>query len=100
MARNLKNLGIHTLGQLAHYPLEVLESKFGVMGNQLYYHAWGVDLSLLEGNLYPSIPKSIGKGITLEEDYRDGDRVRQTSWAMRGHLPPCPKTKAGRQVYI
>lgn len=76
MARNLKNLGIHTLGQLAHYPLEVLESKFGVMGNQLYYHAWGVDLSLLEGNLYPPIPKSIGKGITLEEDYRDGDRVK------------------------
>lgn len=75
MARNLRELGIETLGDLAHYPLDILENKFGIMGNQLYYHSWGVDLSQMECNLDYSIPKGIGKGITLEKDYKDFDSL-------------------------
>jgi len=43
--KTLNNMGITSVGQLARTPLHVLESKFGVMGNQLYHHAWGIDLS-------------------------------------------------------
>lgn len=73
MARNLRALGIETLGDLAHFPLDILERRFGIIGNQLYYHAWGIDLSPMEGNLDYFTPKSIGKGITLEKDYKDFD---------------------------
>ncbi len=45
MERNLNRMGIATVGQLANYPLELLEKRFGIMGNQLYYHAHGIDLS-------------------------------------------------------
>lgn len=37
MERNLNLIGISTVGQLAKFPLELLEKKFGIMGNQLYY---------------------------------------------------------------
>src|SRR5579875_580764 len=45
LEKTLNGMGIFTVGQLARYDLAKLEKKFGIMGNQLYYHAWGVDLS-------------------------------------------------------
>jgi len=41
---------------LANYNLKLLEKKFGIMGNQLYHHAWGIDLSdigapIMEGQI-------------------------------------------------
>ncbi|CAM3042894.1 UV damage repair protein UvrX [Filibacter tadaridae] len=66
--RTLNNMGIFSVGNLAHTPLETLEKKFGIMGNQLYYHAHGIDLSdmgapLIEGQV------SYGKGQILFRDY-------------------------------
>ena len=74
LEKTLNNMGIFTVGQLAQTSLEILESKFGVMGNQLYYHAWGVDLSelgapLVEGQI------SYGKGKVLFRDYRTKKEV-------------------------
>ena len=43
LEKTLNNMGIFSVGQLAHYDSEKLEKKFGIMGNQLYYHAWGVE---------------------------------------------------------
>ena len=43
--KTLNGMGIFTVGQLARYDLEELEKKFGIMGNQLYHHAWGIDFS-------------------------------------------------------
>lgn len=68
LEQTFNNMGIFSIGDLAHTPLEKLEKKFGVMGNQLYYHAHGIDLSdmgstLLEGQL------SYGKGQVLYRDY-------------------------------
>lgn len=68
LVEKLNEVGLQTLGDLAHFSLEYLENKFGIMGNQLYYHAWGVDLSKVEGH-YLDKSKSIGRGITLYEDY-------------------------------
>src|SRR5699024_6949824 len=45
LEKRLYRLGIKTLGQLANYPLRSLKKHFGIMGEQLYYHAWGIDLS-------------------------------------------------------
>ncbi|RFU62303.1 UV damage repair protein UvrX [Peribacillus saganii] len=73
--RTLNSMGIFTVGQLASHSLEQLEAKFGVMGNQLYYHAWGIDLSdigapIMEGQV------SFGKSQILLRDYKDEKEVK------------------------
>ncbi|MCA1030630.1 UV damage repair protein UvrX [Bacillus timonensis] len=73
--KTLNKMGIMSVGQLANYPLELLEKKFGVMGNQLYHHAWGVDLSelgapIMQGQI------SFGKSQILLRDYPDPDEVK------------------------
>ncbi|SDM12639.1 DNA polymerase IV [Sediminibacillus halophilus] len=74
MMRNLNRMGIVTLGQLADFPLERLKKRFGIMGEQLYWHAWGVDLSPVTGDFQKQEQKGFGHGITLLRDYR-GDEV-------------------------
>ena len=73
--RTLNRMGIFTVGQLANYPLELLEKKFGVMGNQLYYHAWGVDLSELGAPIVKG-QISFGKSQILLRDYPDPKEVK------------------------
>jgi DNA polymerase V len=75
MERNLNRMGIFSVGQLANYPLELLEKKFGIMGNQLYHHAHGVDLSdigapIMQGQI------SFGKSQILLRDYPDPVEVK------------------------
>ncbi|VEF47878.1 UV-damage repair protein UvrX [Bacillus freudenreichii] len=74
MERRLNNLGIFTVGQLAFYDLQALEKKFGIMGTQLYYHAWGVDLSelgapIMDGQI------SFGKSQILLRDYKEKNEI-------------------------
>ncbi len=69
MQRNLNRMGIITLGQLANFPLKQLSKRFGVMGEQLYWHAWGIDLSPVFGNFTKTEQKGFGHGISLLRDY-------------------------------
>jgi DNA polymerase V len=73
--KTLNGMGIFTVGQLARYDIEKLEKKFGIMGNQLYYHAWGVDLSdlgapIIEGQI------SFGKSQILLRDYKEEEEIK------------------------
>lgn len=74
MERNLNNMGIFKVGDLANYDLKTLESVFGVMGNQLVYHANGIDLSNLGA---PIMEKQIsyGKSQILMRDYNNKEEV-------------------------
>lgn len=68
LEKRLNGMGISNVGQLAHYSLPRLEKTFGIMGNQLYYHANGIDLSelgapILQGQI------SYGKSQILLRDY-------------------------------
>lgn len=74
LTRRFNQLGVKTIKDLAHLPLSFLEKRFGIMGSQLYYHAWGIDLSPLEGQYHP-VPKSVGRGITLMRDYRGREEL-------------------------
>ncbi len=72
--KTLNNMGIFSIGDLAHANLQSLEKKFGVMGNQLFHHAWGIDLSkmgapILEGQV------SYGKSQILMRDYNLREEV-------------------------
>jgi len=69
MEANLNAMGIQTVGGLANADLKELEKRFGVMGNQLYYHAWGIDLSRLGEPLISNGALSFGKGQMLMRDY-------------------------------
>ncbi len=69
MKRNLNRMGIITLGQLARFDLEHLKKRFGVMGEQLYWHAWGIDLSPVLGDFVKHEQKGFGHGIALLRDY-------------------------------
>lgn len=70
MEKNLNSLGINKIGDLAGYDVAKLKKKFGVIGEELYYHSHGIDMSLLQEKmrLRPQ-NKSYGIGQTLFEDY-------------------------------
>ncbi|MER1998983.1 MAG: UV damage repair protein UvrX [Lysinibacillus sp.] len=74
MEKNLNNMGIFSVGCLAKSDLAQLEQSFGIMGNQLYYHAWGIDYSrlgepILQGQI------SFAKGQMLMRDYKSTDEI-------------------------
>lgn len=69
MQRNLNRMGIVTLGQLAKFDLARLKKRFGVMGEQMYWHAWGIDLSPVFGDFTKTEQKGFGHGISLLRDY-------------------------------
>ncbi|WP_026689371.1 DNA polymerase thumb domain-containing protein [Alteribacter aurantiacus] len=74
--KRLHNMGIFTVGQLANYSLHKLEKAFGVMGNQLYYHANGVDMSELGAPIL-SGQVSYAKGQILLRDYTDKTEIKR-----------------------
>ncbi|OZM58768.1 UV damage repair protein UvrX [Lottiidibacillus patelloidae] len=97
----LKRMGIVSVGQLAQTPLALLEKKFGVMGNQLYYHAHGVDLSdlgapLMQGQI------SFAKGQILLRDYDDPTEVKHVILEMCEEVGRRARKagKAGRTISL
>jgi DNA polymerase V len=70
MERNLNALGIEKIEDLAKYDVNKLKKKFGVIGEELYYHTHGIDMSLIQEKLrLKPASKSYGIGQTLFEDY-------------------------------
>ncbi|MBE1556914.1 UV damage repair protein UvrX [Sporosarcina limicola] len=65
---SLNGMGLFSVGDLAHADLQTLEKKFGVMGNQYFYHAWGIDLSEI-GLSHMQGQVSYGKSQILMRDY-------------------------------
>ncbi|NRD80659.1 UV damage repair protein UvrX [Bacillus sp. BRMEA1] len=99
--KTLNGMGIFTVGQLARYDLETLEKKFGIMGNQLYYHALGVDLSqlgapLVEGQI------SFGKSQILLRDYKDETEIKHVILEMCEEVARRARTHrtAGRTISL
>lgn len=99
--KTLNGMGIFTVGQLARYDLDKLEKKFGIMGNQLYYHAWGVDLSdlgapIMEGQI------SFGKSQILLRDYKDEQEIKHVILEMCEEVARRARThrKAGRTISL
>lgn len=77
MERNLNRLGLFKIGDIANYPLEKLQRYWGVMGEELYHHCHGIDMSIINEKLvYKPVGKSYGMGQTLFRDYY-GDDVTQ-----------------------
>ena len=74
--KELKSLGIETIGQLGMYPLQVLKDKLGnKYGEDIYKLARGID----ERDVTPEHQaKSIGNEITYQKDTGDKKQIRKT----------------------
>lgn len=59
-----------SLYDLAHYDVAKLKKWMGIIGEQLYYHAWGIDFSRISEKV-PVREKSYGKSQILLRDYTD-----------------------------
>lgn len=72
--RRFNKLGIYSIYSLAHADPEVLRSKFGIVGLQQFYHANGVDYSILRERTEQK-SKGFSKGQILMRDYTDRDDI-------------------------
>ncbi len=65
---HLRYFNIHTIGDLAGFPVEILKRRFGVMGEVMWWSANGVDHSPVDPRS-PETSKSVGHQITLPRDF-------------------------------
>ena len=73
--KKLANYGIHTVGQLAAVPPDILQGWFGINGLKLWAYANGADKSRVMHKDFVSPMKSIGHGITCTADLDDEEEV-------------------------
>lgn len=66
--RHLHRLNIHTIGDLARFPRELLKKRFGVVGEVLWWCANGRDSSPVNPHSLEH-SKSMGQQVTLPRDY-------------------------------
>ena len=73
----LKVYGIKTCGQLARFPVEILERRFGKIGRYLHQMAKGEDDSPVAPYFYQEPAKSMGHSCTLKMDTYDREVARR-----------------------
>jgi DNA polymerase V len=70
MEAHLNKMGLFKIGDIARYDVAKLKRRFGIIGEELYYHTHGIDSSLIQDkNKIKPIAKSYGTGQTLFRDY-------------------------------
>jgi len=70
MEFNLNRLGLETIGDIANYNPKTLKKIYGILGEELYYHTHGIDMSLIQSKKeIRAVRKSYGSGQTLFHDY-------------------------------
>ncbi|MCX7785967.1 MAG: DNA polymerase IV [candidate division WOR-3 bacterium] len=75
MKVHLNELGIKTIGDLAHFPLSVLKERFGKYGEMLYQSANGIGDCVVNPSNFWEI-KSVGHSYTLPYDTNDSETIR------------------------
>lgn len=69
-AKKLENLGIHSIYDLAHSNRKKLKQNFGVLGDALYFHSWGIDYTDLTKRYVPRADnRGYGNNQVLMHDY-------------------------------
>lgn len=68
--KRLHRLGIYTLHDLAMTDVQILKKEFGVIGLDLYEHAWGKDATTIADiKAYEPLSKSFSRNQILMRDY-------------------------------
>ena len=71
MEKNLNILNIYTIKDLACYDKNKLKDKFGIMGQELWNHANGIDLSKISDFKISPKDKSYSHSQVLFKDYNE-----------------------------
>ncbi len=70
MEKRLNALGMYKVGDIAQGSKKLLKKHFGVIGEELFYHAHGIDMSIIsDPHGYRHTMKTVGLGQTLFKDY-------------------------------
>ena len=69
MEKNLNNLGLYKISDIAKYDRLKLKEKYGVVGEELWYHANGIDNSQISDFKVVAKEKSISNSQVLFKDY-------------------------------
>lgn len=75
MRRHLEHMGIRTIGQLANFPLERLQKRWGINGHVLWMTANGIDTSPVTKDSLQK-QKAIGHHMTLPRDYQTAEDIQ------------------------
>lgn len=81
-AASLKDMGIHTIGELAKFRQDILSSKLGKMGVLLHDYANGLDDSPVVKWGEQEDIKSIGNGMTFRRDLSGEDDIKTAVTAL------------------
>lgn len=75
MEKRLNALKIYKVGDLAKFDKNILKSKFGILGEELWEHANGIDISVIKDmNSYKPAEKSFSNSQVLFKDY-NGENI-------------------------
>lgn len=69
MEKRLNKLGLYSIGDIAHYDKNLLKDEFGILGEELWNHANGIDLSKISDFNGQIKDKSISHSQILFKDY-------------------------------
>ncbi|MDN6639931.1 MAG: Y-family DNA polymerase [Tetragenococcus sp.] len=91
--KQLAKIGINTIEQLANANVDLLYYRFGVIGEQLYHHANGIDRTILAETPPAAKEKSYGNSQVLPRNYTDqreieiviGELAEQVAARIRRH---------------
>lgn len=72
----LRNLGIHTIGDLARMDPEILEAHFKSYGRLIWENANGIGSDVVESE--DTAAKGVGNSTTLQEDVVTAEQARKT----------------------
>lgn len=73
MEKKLNDMGIKKVGDIANYNKLKLKEKFGIIGEELWYHSNGIDLSKISDLKKVAKEKSISNSQVLYKDYYNND---------------------------
>lgn len=102
--KKLMGRAIYTIGDLANYPVDGLQSMFGKNGIMLWRYANGMDTSSVMPKNYEPGVKSVSRGITCSSNLENNDDVWKVMLALSqdvGHqLREYGLAATGIRVYI
>ena len=71
LEKRLNKLGLFKIGDIATYDKNKLKEKFGIIGEELWYHSNGIDLSKISDFNHAPKEKSISHSQILFKDYNE-----------------------------
>lgn len=75
MEARLNAMGLYYIGDIARYDKKILKKKFGIIGEELWEHANGIDESIISDFKIPPKSSSYSNSQVLFKDY-DGNNIK------------------------